>query len=103
MRVASAKYTIRVKTMKRSRQQIVYEILQICRSGASKTAIVRNVSINFKTAAPYLQILIKNHLIDVDQGEYISTQKGIRLVESINRVNEQLYGQDRTEPVGVEG
>ena len=89
--------------MKRNRQQISYEILQICRKGACKTAIAKKVNINFKTATLYLQILIKNHLIEVVQEEYISTQKGIHLLESINRVNKQLYEPDKTEPVSVEG
>jgi predicted transcriptional regulator len=89
--------------MKRSRQQISYEILQICRNGASKTAIAKNVNINFKTATLYLQILVKNHLIEVVSGEYLSTQKGIHLLESINRVNKQLFEENKTEPVSVEG
>lgn len=89
--------------MKRHRQQISYEILQICRNGANKTAIAKEVNINLKTATLYLQVLVKNHLIEVVQEEYISTQKGIHLLESINRVNKQLYEPDKTEPVSVEG
>lgn len=85
--------------MKRSRHQIISEILKICINGANKTRIVYQANLNFRTVNPYLQDLSKHHLIDFDQGEYITTSEGISLLESINQVNEQLYGHDKTEPM----
>ena len=94
--------TTRSETMRRSRQRIIYEILQICRNGVNKTAIVYQANINFRSVKSYLQVLIENHLIDANQGEYQTTLKGISLLESINQVNVQLYGYDTTEPMAVE-
>ena len=82
-------------TMKRSRQEIFSQILNICMNGANKTRIVYQANLNFRTVNPYLDILIKNqHLMEVGQGEqvlYQTTQKGINLLESINKVNNTLF------------
>ncbi len=81
--------------MKRSRQEIFSQILNICMSGANKTRIVYQANLNFRTVNPYLEILIKNqHLIETGQGEqilYKTTQKGENLLESINKVNNTLF------------
>jgi predicted transcriptional regulator len=88
--------------MKRNKHQIFSEILEICRSGVNKTRIVYQANLNFRTVNPYLENLIKNRLLDLDQGIYRTTREGISLLESINHVNKKLYGYDRTEPVAVE-
>ena len=55
--------------MKRSRQEIISQILEICMNGASKTRIVYHANLNFKTVNPYLDLLIKNDLIQVNEGD----------------------------------
>jgi predicted transcriptional regulator len=89
--------------MRRSRQRIIYEILQICRNGVNKTTIVYQANINFRSVKSYLQVLIENHLIDANQGEYQTTLKGISLLETLNQVEEQLYEHDKIEPVICQG
>jgi len=79
--------------MKRSRQEIISQILEICMDGASKTRIVYQVNLNFKTVNPYLDLLIKNDLIQVNEGRailYETTPKGIGLLESIKRIHDKL-------------
>ena len=79
--------------MKRSRQEIISQILEICMDGASKTKIVYQANLNFKTVNPYLDLLIKNGLIQVNEGRaivYETTPKGIGLIESIKRVHDKL-------------
>jgi hypothetical protein len=44
--------------MKRSRQEIITQILEICMNGASKTKIVYQANLNFKMVNPYLDLLI---------------------------------------------
>jgi predicted transcriptional regulator len=81
--------------MKRSKQEIFSQILDICMNGANKTRIVYQANLNFRTVNPYLDILIKNeHLIETGQGEqilYQTTQKGKDLLETINKVNSTLF------------
>jgi predicted transcriptional regulator len=88
--------------MKRNIHQIFSEILEICRNGANKTRIVYQANLNFRTVNLYLDVLKKKNLINIDHGEYQTTQDGMNLLESINQVNEMLYGYDRTAPVAVE-
>jgi predicted transcriptional regulator len=79
--------------MKRSKQEIIAQILEVCLESASKTRIVYQVNLNFRTVNPYLEILMKNKLIEVGKGEqtlYNTTQKGADLLETIKKVNESL-------------
>lgn len=79
--------------MKRSKQEIIAQILDVCLERASKTKIVYQANLNFRTVNPYLDILIKNNLIEVGNGEqklYKTTQKGGDLLERIKKVNETL-------------
>jgi predicted transcriptional regulator len=86
---------LRRRTMKRSRQVIISQILEICINGASKTKIVYQANLNFRTINPYLELLIKNDLIRVN-GErvilYETTPKGLRLLEDIKRIYNKLLG-----------
>jgi predicted transcriptional regulator len=79
--------------MKRSRNEIISQILEICKKGASKTKIVYQANLNFRTVNPYLDLLIKNDLIQINDGRailYETTPKGIRLLESIKQINDKL-------------
>ena len=79
--------------MKRSKQEIIAQILEVCLESASKTRIVYQVNLNFRTVNPYLEILMKNNLIEIGKGEqtlYSTTQKGADLLETIKKVNESL-------------
>jgi predicted transcriptional regulator len=79
--------------MKRSRGEIVAQILDVCKAGANKTRIVYQTNLNFRTVDPYLETLIKNDLIEVRPGKYTSyetTQKGSNLLETISKANEEI-------------
>jgi predicted transcriptional regulator len=79
--------------MKRSRNEIISQILEICKNGASKTKIVYQANLNFNSVNPYLDLLIKNDLIRVNEGRailYETTPKGIRLMETIKQINDKL-------------
>ena len=79
--------------MKRSREEIISQILEICKNGANKTKIVYQANLNFSTVNPYIDLLIKNDLIEINDGRailYDTTPKGIRLLESIKQINDKL-------------
>ncbi len=59
--------------MKRSRDMIISKILNICIDGASKTKIVYQANLNFKTIKPYLDLLTRTGLIDIDRGQLVYT------------------------------
>jgi predicted transcriptional regulator len=79
--------------MKRSKQEIIAQILEVCLESASKTRIVYQVNLNFRTINPYLEILIKNNMIEAGQGGqrlYKTTPNGADLLETIKKVNDSL-------------
>jgi len=79
--------------MKRSREEIFAQILNVCKNGASKTKVVYQANLNFRTVNPYLKTLIGSNLIEVREGKkvlYETTQKGENLLEAIGRVNDEL-------------
>ena len=76
--------------MKRNREEIISQILNVCRNGAIKTRVVYQANLNFKTVEPYLDLLVKNNLLEVQHGEkkkYETTEKGETLLEALNQVS----------------
>lgn len=79
--------------MKRSKQEIIAQILEICLDSSSKTKIVYQANLNFRTINPYLDILMKNGLLEVSEVEqtlYRTTPKGRDLLDIIKKVNRSL-------------
>ena len=79
--------------MKRSKHEIFSRILEICINGASKTRIVYQANLNFRTVNPYLQTLIKNNLLEASQEDhklYKTTEEGENMHENISQVNSML-------------
>jgi predicted transcriptional regulator len=77
--------------MKRNREEIISQILNVCKNGAIKTKVVYQANLNFKTVEPYLDLLVKNNLLVVQHGQkkmYETTEKGENLLEALNHVNE---------------
>jgi predicted transcriptional regulator len=79
--------------MKRSRDVIISQILDICVKGASKTRIVYQVNLNFRTINPYLDLLTKNGLIDVKKEQtivYETTPRGLDLLDNFKQIHSEL-------------
>ena len=79
--------------MRRSREEIVSKILDICQNGASKTRIVYQANLNFYTVNPYLDLLIGKNLIKVGEGRillYETTPQGKDMLEDIKGVHNGL-------------
>jgi len=74
---------------KRRKDQIIAQILVLCREGASKTMIVYQVNLNFSTVMRYLDLLLKKDLLEVVSGNpiiYKTTAKGEVALESLKAV-----------------
>lgn len=79
--------------MKRSRDVIISQILDICAKGASKTRIVYQANLNFRTINPYLDLLTKNGLINVKKEQtliYETTPKGFELLDNFKQIQREL-------------
>ncbi|VVB64639.1 Winged helix-turn-helix [uncultured archaeon] len=79
--------------MKRSREVIITQILGICSEGATKTRIVYQANLNFKTVNPYIELLTKNGLIGITEGQnkvYETTNKGTEWLESFKVIQKEF-------------
>ncbi|MGA9100140.1 MAG: winged helix-turn-helix domain-containing protein [Methanotrichaceae archaeon] len=78
---------------RRSRDRIILEILSICIEGENITRIVYRANTNFTTVKTYMDLLIKNGLIEAIQGTpilYKTTQKGINVRNRLKKLREEL-------------
>jgi len=70
--------------IRRGKGQILYQILSLCKGeSAIKTKIVYALNLNFANANEYLDLLIKNGLLEAGHEKaplYKTTQKGIELL-----------------------
>ncbi len=77
--------------MRRDKLKILIEILEISDGdGANKTKIVYGSNINFKVADAYLDMLIKEDLIEVlspgPREKYRTTPKGKEMIKNIKEI-----------------
>lgn len=77
---------------KRSKFEIIADILQICKHGARKTRIVYDANLNFKIASAYLANL-KSHGFIEERGRLIyTTDRGRHLLNMIKKIIDLLDG-----------
>ncbi len=92
--------------MKRSRFEIMVDILSCAKDGSNKTRIVYGAMINFRMAEEYLKILIEAELLtaylDNNKTLFKTTDKGMETLEKIkalfelNPVKELGWGEGET-------
>ena len=62
--------------MRRSRIDIVVEVLEVAKNGVNKTAIVYKTNLNFMLADKYIVLLEKQGLLENKLNKSITTEKG---------------------------
>jgi predicted transcriptional regulator len=75
--------------MKRSKSDIMLEILNVCRNGASKTRIVYKANLNFNTATPYIELLSEKGLVSISEGPrtlYETTPQGLEVIKTLRQL-----------------
>ena len=77
--------------MKRSKDAIISQILDVCTEGASKTRIVYQSNLNFRTVIPYIDLLIKNELLEIMTNRnssviFTTTPKGAKLLKDFKNI-----------------
>jgi len=81
---------------KRSGGMIVERILEVCAHGASKTRIIYESNLNSTTVKHYLDLLVDNDLVEVDDVDqpgrpvYKTTKAGFEFMKSLKVHNEEL-------------
>jgi predicted transcriptional regulator len=79
--------------MKRSKSDIMLEVLNVCRKGASKTRIVYRANLNFNTATPYIDLLSEKGLLSIREGPgtlYETTPQGLEAINTLRQLRNFL-------------
>jgi predicted transcriptional regulator len=76
----------------RSRSDIIGLILEAANGGATKTKIMYKAFLSFAQLREYLSMLAEKGLIEYEDGvqRYRTTDKGIRLLQIYNQMNDEL-------------
>lgn len=68
------------RPQRRSRPDIIHDILTIAKEGAKKTKIVYKANLNFRFLKRYLETLIGSGMIEKDGKLWRTTPKGLRYI-----------------------
>ena len=68
--------------MRRNDIDICADILRIARVGAKKTHLVYKANLNFEIVKKYLSRLSENRLISSENGQYITTEEGVKFLDN---------------------
>lgn len=76
--------------MRRSRMDIVVDVLEVAKNGVNKTAIVYRTNLNFTLAEKYLELLGKQGLLEYKSDKYITSEKGKIFLAKAKEITMQL-------------
>lgn len=76
--------------MRRSRIDIIIDVLEVAVTGVNKTAVVYKTNLNFKLAEKYLGLLQKQGLVENTVNKYKTTEKGKIFLEKAKELTLQL-------------
>lgn len=75
---------------RRSKEQIISQILDVCSEGTNKTTIGYRTNLNLKKVNEYMKLLVKNKLIEPDNGSYRTTSKGFEALVILGKIQDVL-------------
>ena len=76
--------------MRRSRIDIIIDVLEVAKMGVNKTNIVYKSNLNFKLADKYLELLQKHGLVENMVDKYITTDKGMIFLQKAKEITLQI-------------
>ena len=76
--------------MRRSRIDIIVEVLDVAKTGVNKTSIVYKTNLNFRIAERYLKLLEIQGFVENKFDKYITTNKGRVFLEKAREITLQL-------------
>lgn len=79
--------------IKRSKEIVIADILDLCVVGASKTRIVYQTNMNFKTASFYLTELVRIGLLQILNGDltvYKTTERGREILRGLKSIQKEI-------------
>lgn len=76
--------------MRRSRIDIVVDVLEVMKNGVNKTAIVYRTNLNFRLAEKYLLLLENQGFLEKKSNKYFTSDKGKVFLEKAKELTVQL-------------
>jgi len=76
--------------MRRSRIDIIIDVLEVAEMGVNKTSVVYKSNLNFKLAQKYLELLQKKGLVENRVDKYITTDKGKIFLQKAKELTLQI-------------
>ncbi len=76
--------------MRRSRIDIIIDVLEVAVMGVNKTAVVYKTNLNFKLADKYLGLLQKQGFVENSVKKYKTTEKGKLFLAKAKELTLQL-------------
>jgi predicted transcriptional regulator len=76
--------------MRRSRIDIIIDILEVSIMGVNKTSVVYRCNLNFKVARKYLELLKKHGLLENRENIYRTTEKGNLFLKKAKELTLQI-------------
>ncbi|MBU4222234.1 MAG: winged helix-turn-helix domain-containing protein [Euryarchaeota archaeon] len=78
--------------MRRSRLDIVIDILEVAKEGVNKTGIVYRTNLNFQLTDKYLALLIEKGFLEKREEKYATTDAGKAFLEKAREITSQISG-----------
>ena len=75
---------------KRTREEIIYQILEACRGGIIKTSVASKAALNGQAVSAYLEMLIGIGMIEKKDRLYITTPKGLKILPVMKNAQDAL-------------
>ncbi|MCG2736285.1 MAG: winged helix-turn-helix domain-containing protein [Candidatus Methanoperedenaceae archaeon] len=76
--------------MRRSRIDIIIDVLEVAIMGVNKTSVVYKSNLNFRLAEKYLELLQKHGLVEKRVDKYITTDKGKNFLQKAKEITLQI-------------
>ncbi|MEM3828557.1 MAG: winged helix-turn-helix domain-containing protein [Conexivisphaerales archaeon] len=76
---------------RRTRYEIIWEILEYCIKPKRITQIIQRCNLNPNSAEKYINILLDKNLLVKEGESYKTAVNGIKFIEEIKRVYERLF------------
>ncbi|AGE70827.1 winged helix-turn-helix domain-containing protein [Sulfolobus acidocaldarius] len=80
---------------KRTRYEIIHDILAQCENGAKKTWLMYKANLSYELTNNYINKLVEKQLISQKDGLYYLTDKGKKLLELLKEYKDKKTALDR--------
>ena len=80
---------------KRTRYEIIHDILSQCENGAKKTWLMYKANLSYELTNNYINKLVEKELIIQKDGLYYLTDKGRKLLDLLKDYKEKKQGLDK--------